>query len=317
MSSSGTARRRSAGFAPLGVLAAIALLLTTVPAVAAGEVTVTPKGRHGLVIQGDPNGNDLVVERIPDRDGAIAVRGRNGTTVNGLTAVLFEAPRRIDVDLGEGNDVISFGAIRNRRRVRVDLGPGDDRCEFFACVLKGRTKIIGGPGDDELFAGSSTQFGRSLRVSMDDGADTVHLEDSAIQGRSRVFTGDGADHVKLLRNGVTEHAPLVVRTGRHDDSVHIQGCTFQNGVRVLTVGGQDDVTIMTSHFEEGLFLDTGEDHDEARLEQSSFEGAFKMVGGIRASTGSATLVIVNVTFGIRSDGDDKFTWSVVVIHRFP
>jgi hypothetical protein len=108
----------------------------------------------------------------------------------------------------------------------------------------------------------------------------------------------------------------------HDASVRRHFLAFAGelqrdlGVRVLTLEGTDSVTVMKTHFEKGLFLDTGEDDDAAHLEDSSLEGPFKMIGGISTFSGGATLIIINVSFGVSSDGDDKFFWAFVVINRF-
>jgi hypothetical protein len=297
-------------------LAALLALACAEAAFADGNVVVKPVGRRGLVVVGDGGDNDVVIERSADDAKTLVIRGRSGTTINGRAEILVPRPRKLEVSLGEGDDVVAVANVRVTRKLVIDLGPGNDRCELISCALRGRTKVIGGPGDDELTAVAGTRFGRSLRVSMDEGADVIDLQDGTIDGRTKLYTGDGDDQVSILRHGVTHGAPVVVRTGRDDDTVHIQGCTFQNGVRVLTLEGTDSVTVMKTHFEKGLFLDTGEDDDAAHLEDSSLDGPFKMIGGISTFSGGATLIIINVSFGVTSDGDDKFFWAFVVINRF-
>lgn len=297
---------------------AVALTGLAGPALADGDVAAVAVGRHGLRIDGDAAANDVVVERAAE-GGGIVVRGRNGTTVNGQMAVEFPTPRKLDVALGDGDDVLSLGAVRLRTRLRVDLGAGDDRCELYACTLRGRTTIETGDGDDEVVANAGTRLGRVFRVSTDLGADTVRVEDCTVNGALRVLTGDGDDAVTLLRNGVTHTAPVTVRTGRDADTVLVQGCTFQNGVRVLTLDGEDDITVLTSHFEKGLYLDTGDEYDTARMENSSFDGPFKMRGGTESATAGAELKLLLVQFRYRgsgSSGDGKYFWSVTIIHVF-
>ena len=131
----------------------------------------------------------------------------------------------------------------------------------------------------------------------------------------RVALGD--DRVELHRNGFTELASLVIRTGNGDDWVEAIGCTFQSHVKMQTNDGQDVVYVATSRFRKLAAFKTGKMDDEIELERSTFDAALRVNGG--GGLNAVFFISINgagAAGGGSGDGD-KFYWRFVIVHVLP
>ena len=308
-----------------------ALLALSVNAYAAGDVQATVDTRGRLLLTGDALGNDVQIGKSGP-DGQLVVIGRNGTTVNGAAQFAAAGVKSIRATMGDGDDVLAMGGFRLKKSLRVDLGAGDDTLTLLRNTIGRRATLLGGPGDDTILAEGGTSFQRGVRIGTDggdsavtalpavepgagDGNDLVRIADSFVYGRMRVLTGGGADRVELHRDGFTDAASLVIRTGDGDDWVEMVSCTFQGHVRVLTADGEDVIYAVTSRFRRPVKLNTGPLDDEIELERSTFDASLRVHGGTGAN--AVIFIGVNISGAGGSGGNDKYSWRFVVVHFFP
>lgn len=158
-----------------------------------------------------------------------------------------------------------------------------------------------GAGDDSVRIDDAT-IPRDLRVTLDDGDDTLELVGVRVHGRTKVFGGPGADSV-VARDGSNFRNSLAVKSGGGDDTIVVRNSAFRHFVRLLAGPGDDRMTLdgddlfgggdlgVLAHSGKDLLAITdctlrqplrvsmGPGRDEVRLTDTDFEDAVLILGG--------------------------------------
>ncbi len=221
-----------------------------------------------LEITGDDQSNDLELVASP---GALSLKGRLGTTINGTDApfVVSASSTTLDRDLIVrllgGSDVFSVGTdVTIRGPVSVSLGAGDDQFNLTGANLVERLRVDTGAGVDSvslnrlvaeedvivnssdslLMAISESTLRQSLAVSSGAAADTIVLNTTAVTGGVSLRTGRGDDNV-LLKSS-TLRSSLYVDAGAGRDVAWLDGTTVGGRTSLWMRQGDDSVRIQGS-----------------------------------------------------------------------
>lgn len=301
-------------------IAAVVVCAGASRAVAAGDVAAEIDKSGALRLTGDDLPNDVQVDRDPwTRE--FVVRGRNGTTVNGAAEWRAASARSVRVEMGAGDDVVALAAFRVAGGMVADLGDGNDTLSLMAVRLGGRAVVTGGAGDDAVKFEGGCDLRGGAAVTTSDGADLVRIADSYAWRPVRIVTGNGDDAVEVHRNGFTEGASLVVRTGEGDDRVDLLANTMQSTGNVVTAAGQDRVSVVTTRFRRAMVVSAGTGDDDVTVERATFDETLRVYGG--EGTNRATFIGIHITSngsGVTagaSGGHDNVFWWVVIVHVFP
>jgi hypothetical protein len=189
----------------------LALALFAAPALADGNVTVFVDGKGNVIVIGDGKDNDVIHEA----EGDLAIRGRNGTTVNGGSEPFF-------IPLPVTGTYF------------IELHDGDDRFET-STVLKSGTEIRTGDGDDRVAIGNSGASGLGLRIDTGAGEDSVDVQDSGFS-ILRILTGADADDINLVF-AFADSFQLLAGSG--DDGATLNECAFDGPVTLWGGLGED------------------------------------------------------------------------------
>jgi len=215
----------------------------------AGNVSVSLSAA-AAVITGDSQANDLELVAVP---GSLLLRGRNGTTINGsqspftLSATGTTFQRRLQVQLGAGNDVFSIGSdIRFGSLVQLDGQAGDDTISV-----------------------TGSKFDRLLSVSSGTGNDTVVFSRLTADGAVSI-TGDGS--LQFSTADSTLNRSLTLSTAAGADSAVVTGSTIGGSVVLLTGAGDDNIAIQNSTLRSSLYVDAGRGRDVVLLDGAKVTG---------------------------------------------
>ena len=230
----------------------------------AGNVTVSINETR-VLLTGDDQANDLELVASP---GSIALRGRNGTTINGTESPLVVSAasntldRALIVRLLGGSDVFTVGSdITFSGPVQVALGAGDDTVSLTGARLNGRLSINSGTGADSvslnrlvaandvsvdsgnsvLLTISESTLQKSLTAAGGGGADSIVLTDTTVSGAVQLQTGRGEDNVAL--KNATLQSSLYVDAGRGRDLVFLDGTTVDGRTSLWMRQGDDSIVV--------------------------------------------------------------------------
>ena len=146
----------------LFTLALVNLVTWSSPAsLSAGNVSVSIDRQGNLDIRGDHdrNGNHLevTVDLVDDFDVSYVIRGKAGTTVNGLAEErlwFYDVHGDVNIRMGYGNDTLDINTLWVHNDLLIDTGPGDDNLSIHAIVY-GQMRIHTRAGDDYIFMSNS------------------------------------------------------------------------------------------------------------------------------------------------------------------
>jgi hypothetical protein len=141
---------------------ASAALAAAASAAEAGATATVVKGV--LQIRGDAGNDELAVAPSPDTPGMVRVEALD-TLVNGMGFVDFPGVKAVDVDLGDGDDLLRIGADEGRlalKGVKVADGGGTLDCGLIAADVKGNVDVRLGSGADILNLVDTTVSGTVL-----------------------------------------------------------------------------------------------------------------------------------------------------------
>ncbi len=239
-----------------------------------------------LMIQGDLEDNKIMITSGAEA-GAFVVTGLDTTTVHedgqppGTDPVTVTGVHGIQVDLGEGDDLVAVVGANVRGSLSIGTGAGDDRV------------LIGTGGDAAELVGVlpgdlAVNIRGSLRVDTDANNDHVSIDDATIGGPIGVAVGEGDDEVSLGGTSMDESAR--VRVG--------------GGVRIGLGAGDDELSLDHVNSRGAVFVhgDSGDD-----MVHASHTNAFAML--VWDDAGNDTVMLADVHarhLGIHTGvGDDN------------
>jgi hypothetical protein len=201
----------------------------------AGNVTAGIVGGV-LVVQGDNKSNTIVIQSFSDV--TTKVIPAPGTTVNGNGAATFVGWPAITVDLGNGDDSVTFVDLVFQS-VNVTTGNGNDRVigaiDGFPPNIFGHLTIDTGNGDDHVHLGGDTGVAADMNIDTGNGADVVEVVDNTgVGGNINIETGNGPDIVRLAGT-FSIGGNLKVDGGRGPDVLDRGGAGFSIGGTVTFI----------------------------------------------------------------------------------
>lgn len=195
-----------------------------------------------LTLTGDVDGNSVSVEA--GLTNQIRVTGLTGTTLNNATdtELGFDLPsgglRGINVDLGNGGDVLSLTNLKTRRDIDVDLGDGINVANFFNLNARNFT-IAGGSGNDTvtfLFSGRTVVRG-GLEFTAGDGVNTLSIASEAKIAKGISYVGgSGTDTFVITASKLTVNGGIDLALGSGASTVALLSNGTVNGpIRVTSL----------------------------------------------------------------------------------
>jgi hypothetical protein len=261
----------------------------------------------------------------------------------------------VTVAVVHGALVITGDELGNQIAISSGAEPG----EYLIQGLDGTVLHLAGEdgaGESELLV---TGVRHGIHVALQEGDDAVSLTDARVHGNVVIDTGAGEDHVSVglapaattdlllaetiaddsndLAGGVAIGGSLVIRTGEHNDTVHLGGqdegnpelsefSTDGNSIRpslrvgrnlVIGLGdGEDHLALNAAHVGVATVVNGGQDADWINLSHArtkvltllggggefndavSLNHVYADVAGIGTGQGSDQVEIVDSAFGI-------------------
>jgi hypothetical protein len=119
------------------------------------SVHITPPGTPSIRTNFDVDlgkGNDSVLFNNFAALGVDVEAGQGNDVVDLFNVTVFEG---LDVELGQGNDILRLTFVDIHQGLRAEGGPGDDDVIFGdflsgTTIFSGDVKLEGGPGDDDV-----------------------------------------------------------------------------------------------------------------------------------------------------------------------
>ena len=139
------------------------------------------------------------------------VEGIGGTTINGSNdRAIFRFAQALSVDLGLGNDNITFEGYFGKRRLGASLllntGEGDDEVTFDSFIGTDQVLVATEGGQDRLNILSSSFYGSSV-FDLGDDDDELFLHRSGFHGNATINGGldtDTLDALMLTESGIQD-----------------------------------------------------------------------------------------------------------------
>ena len=245
--------------------------------VMAANVTASITRQGNLEIRGDHDANHFEMTHVRfDNDRSLYfLRGRNGTTINGLAEDAFrceDVTGDLDIRMGYRDDIVELYRVRVLNNLRIDMGRGDDDV-LLTIEVGGHVQVLTREGNDYVWMkycglnymctpdNSSDYWGcDSLVVDTGNGdKDTVLMMASTVHGNARLSSrtgtnvffldtvtvlGDleilgraGVDLVYMFDVLVLRHLDIVLRT--HSDFLFMSGVLVVADLNVST-GREND-----------------------------------------------------------------------------
>lgn len=162
----------------------------------AGNVLVVASENFTVTINGDKKSNVIEVRLSEDRDGYL-IRGLKSTRINGKRELVLRSPTAVfmNVNLGKGDDVVTFVGALNTQSVTIDTGDGKDRIRVTGVSHFGDLNISTGKGDDDV---ALTDVHVTQNLAVDLGRDKDKIAFSAVQvdGNASVNGGSGKNSLR-------------------------------------------------------------------------------------------------------------------------
>ncbi|MEQ9407227.1 MAG: Calx-beta domain-containing protein [Fuerstiella sp.] len=258
-----------------------------------GNVTATMQGSD-LVITSDPGDNAFSV--FANQAGDIVIRGRHGTTINGvtefvaLTGVAGVLPDDLKINGSAGDDLIEISGVAVTNDVFILTGDGVDGV-LVSYVNTGRDlQVNTGNGAGYIDLEHSIQTRHTIVNSGND-ADLAVISAMDIRSVFSVSTGAGADRVVM--NNTTTTSSTTVNTGTGDDSVRLIGTNHDGTLYITSEGGNNVLTGNDVHVAQTFYVHLGVNNNSVQFLDSEFDS----VGIIRFAAGQNVVDLQRNTFG--------------------
>ena len=241
----------------------------------AGNVEVFVTGGGDLIINGDDNSNDLVIQTVSPGEFRI---NSSDTTINGSTDALTLSGVTDDVriNLRNGNNGIIFENTTIPDRLTIRTGNGGDAILFNSgdtIHVGSDLRINSGSGSDTVSdvgdGHARLNVGDDLSVTTRSGGDTVSIALAITGDRFTVNTGDGDDSVTLgvpASHGIAAGAGgLSISTGNGSDDVELLGMVFRDRANVKTGSGSDQLQLTSVFVADRMSISMGGDGDHLEM----------------------------------------------------
>lgn len=213
------------------------------------------------MVEGDNVGNNIAVSQ--SAVGTIVIRGRSGTTVNGLPSVRFNrvALSAAEYRMEAGNDIILLTDLAVFEDLFINGGIGALNVTLTGISGGKQNSVISDAANDRVTLADCSAEG-SISVETKGGNDTVSIL-ASMAFNLGVDTAEGTDSVVISDIVVTEDVGVFTGTG--NDSVLLSSLFSGTSLTVSVDAGNDfvqgtDITVVEDAvFEGGASFDTFED----------------------------------------------------------
>jgi len=200
-----------------------------------GDVSaeIDPERADVLVLTGDVLDNDIRLVR--SGWGTVLVEsGGTGTTINGTTdPAEFTGIKRVEADLGSGDDAVAVDHLMLCKGLHIDMGYGGDTVDVQGGIYRSVVIHASGGSDAVTVQSALVLCKTTIDTAWDN--DTVALSDSVF-GRLMINTDDGEDAVTLDRLFILDKTRIDL--GEDDDTLTVTDSIF--GDDALADGGLGD-----------------------------------------------------------------------------
>ncbi|MCY2929010.1 MAG: hypothetical protein NTV86_05855 [Planctomycetota bacterium] len=287
--------------------------------VAAGTLTLT----------GDGGDNTFTV----DQAGLSAQQFRltpDGTTqINnsglGVPVIFNVVNRDVKMNLGDGNDTVTFTSAALPGNLVVNGGDGDNAVNLDASTVARRVKITNGVGNDIFRLVNASRVDNSVAINNGDGDSATLLDNSIILWDLKVIAADGADTLDIVNvslvnryvrtffdeggstttvdnSGITGRLFVAADPGGTDVVNVLNGSTLSKGANLYSAGSLV-FTADDSRFDDNVVARGDAGLTASLLNGSYFAFRLALSGG---STAASNIILNNITangaFSIRTDG---------------
>ena len=161
----------------------------------AGNVTVVGSDEFTATLTGDKKSNAIEV-RLDGSDGYL-IRGLKNTRINGKSELVLRSPTAVfmNVNLGKGNDAVTFIGAFNTQSVKIETGDGNDRVRTTAVSHFGDLSVSTGKGDDDV-ALSDVHVTGNLAIDLGRDKDQVAFSAVQVDGNAAVRGGSGKNTLR-------------------------------------------------------------------------------------------------------------------------
>jgi hypothetical protein len=214
--------------------------------------TVTLKSAHGrLFITGDDQANQIV---ISEHNNLVDVGGLAGTTLVGAHKdIAGKFFRGIVVTLKGGNDLVTFSG-HLFGDLNIDTGDGNDIIAVANASVSNDMLIKSGPGDDGVdVSNSSIRF--IAEVEQDTGRDATVF--SSVHVGTNLKINDLVGNAQMSLSRVFVGANTTINTGDTSDGVAIHHSRLNGSVKINTAGGNDSIILTDTHTNDSVSIDAG------------------------------------------------------------
>lgn len=239
--------------------------------VPAGNITAQLSSGD-LALTGDALGNEVRVSQ--NAAGDVVVRGLNGTTVNGVTQVVYRgvALNKFEANLEGGNDALTVANLRTADGIYVNLAAGNDRMVMNGAISGNVIDVNKGTGTDSVRGQNTTVIGDVNVIA--DGQTTAVFDIASIDGNLNIATKDFADTIRATR--LTVFGDLYLETGKGDDVINLSNTTVGFNLTANTDEGIDRITFNTIRAGGDVSVEAGKGNDIVTMTTVSSDSSVKV-----------------------------------------
>jgi hypothetical protein len=211
-----------------------------------------------LTISGDGDADDIAI--VGTTGGEITVTGRNGTSVDGVingSTVVPGVTADLLADFGDGDNVINVDNVFLAGRLDLDTGDGNDRVVFGATgvVTSGGICSVNTDGGNDTFRAEDYKvfIADQLLVHVGRGNDFASLVGASAITRVEVSGGGFGDgRNDFVLRGVTSGGRLYVLAQTPINNVAVFTSAASRNLEILCDSGQNSIYVDTCFAAENI-----------------------------------------------------------------
>ena len=214
--------------------------------------TVQLQADHGrFFITGDDQPNQIA---IYESNNIIHVGGLGGTKITGTPEHLHQKfSRGIVVNLNGGNDAVTF-AGHLLGDLDIDTGDGNDLIIINNANVSNSMLLQAGAGDDGVsITNSSIRF--NAQIEQGTGADFTVMNSFHVGNELKIDDLIGNAQMSLSR--LIVGGDTIVKTGDTSDGVAIHHSVLNGDTAISTAGGNDSIFLSDTHLNGKVGIDPG------------------------------------------------------------